>query len=221
MLLSCLEGHRLWAASYDDGSNPLLALESRLVARRLGPLAAVRFLDAAAGTGRWMAYAAAHGARVYGFDLCPEMLRVGAGKPGMEGRLALADAGHIPLRDGSIDLAVCSFALSYLPALAEPLKELARVARRVVLSDLHPVAAENGWTRGLRSQGRAYALAYHRYSERHVERCAQGAGLAARWRMDACFDEPEKLLFARADKLSVFESLRHVPAVWISEWERA
>jgi ubiquinone/menaquinone biosynthesis C-methylase UbiE len=220
MTLGCLEGHRLWSASYDDGLNPLLALETRIVANRLGQLGDVRFLDAAAGTGRWMAYAASHGAQVFGFDLCAEMLRVGAAKPGVKGRLAVADAMRIPLRNQSMDLAICSFALGYFPSLAPPLEELARVARRVVLTDLHPLAAASGWKRGFRRNGEAYELEHYRHSEHDLKQCARAAGLAARWRMDAQFEEPERSLFRQAGKLAMFEELRRLPAVWISEWER-
>ncbi|MCX6620440.1 MAG: class I SAM-dependent methyltransferase [Acidobacteria bacterium] len=221
MVLGCREGHRLWSSSYDDGLNPLLALESRIVTGRLGPLAGVRFLDAAAGTGRWMAYAASHGAIVFGFDLCPEMLRIGAAKQGVEGRLAVADAVRIPLRDRSMDLAVCSFALGYFPSLARPLEELARVARRVLLTDLHPSSAASGWKRGFRANGAAYELQHYLHSESDLERCAREAGLVVRWREDAHFGEPERGLFEQAGKQAMFDAFGRLPAVWISEWEQA
>ena len=180
MVVDCLEGHRLWASTYDSGMNPLLALEMRILAERLGALEGVRFLDAAAGTGRWMRYAAARGARVVGFDLCEEMVRVGAAG-------VVADVTRIPLRDDAVDLAVCSFALGYVPRLEPALAELGRVARRVVLSDLHPAAVSAGWKRGFRVNGTAYQIEHTMHTERDLVKAARAAGLALLWREGVSF----------------------------------
>jgi hypothetical protein len=54
MLVSPIEAHRLWSASYDADPNPLLALGMRTLSERLGALQDLRAIDVACGTGRWL-----------------------------------------------------------------------------------------------------------------------------------------------------------------------
>ncbi|MES1261820.1 MAG: class I SAM-dependent methyltransferase, partial [Acidobacteriota bacterium] len=150
MLVTAAEGYRLWAPEYDASPNPLLALEARLLQDRLGVAAGDRFLDAGAGTGRWMKYAERRGARAFGIDLSAEMLAKGSGAR------VRGDMRHLPVADDAADLAICSMALGYVRSAGEVVRELARVARRVIVSDLHPAAVAAGWTRSFRHQGQVY-----------------------------------------------------------------
>src|SRR4051794_3573443 len=61
-----LEAYELWAPTYDASPNPLTALESRILKPQIGPVDGLRFFDLATGTGRWMKWAQAHGADVFG-----------------------------------------------------------------------------------------------------------------------------------------------------------
>ncbi len=144
MVVSAAQGYEMWSDHYDSTPNPLLALETRMLAPRLGDLCGRTVLDVAAGTGRWMSYSVAHGAHALGIDLSAQMLGVASGKTGLSGRLVLGDASVLPFRSDSFDLAICSFALSYLPCAAPALAEMARVARRVVISDMHPARGTIG-----------------------------------------------------------------------------
>ncbi len=220
MLVESIEGHRLWAPSYDATPNPVLALETRLLAERLAPLQNRVFVDVAAGTGRWMSYAAAKRARVIGFDLCREMLLMAAVKPSLAGRIAVADAGWLPLPDGVADLALCSFALAYFPSLVTAIRELARIASMVIVSDLHPQAVARGWTRSFRANGHVYEIRHRAYSEAQLQDAAHRAGLALAWRIESTFDEPERTIFRAAGKESLFAEARQIPAVLISAWRR-
>ncbi len=220
MLVDTIEGHRLWAPGYDARPNPLLALETRLLADHLAPLENRVFVDVAAGTGRWISYAAARGARVVGFDLCREMLLMAAAKPSLTGRIAVADAGSLPLADGVADLALCSFALAYFPSLVTAIRELARVASMVIVSDLHPRAVAHGWTRSFRANGQIFEIRHRAYSEAQLQDAACGAGLALAWRIESAFGEPERMVFRAASRESLFAEARQIPAVLISAWRR-
>jgi ubiquinone/menaquinone biosynthesis C-methylase UbiE len=222
--VSAIEGHRNWAASYDAGPNPLLALETRLVLERLSPLGATRFLDIACGTGRWMLEARQRGSRVFGFDFCREMLLEAARKPGLAGRLALADARHIPLVDGAADLTLCSFALGYFPSPRQAIAEMARVSRkggRVVVTDLHPCALSAGWTRSFRSHGQVYEIEHHHHAIAAWEAAAKSAGLALDWVIEASFGEPERAIFRQAGKDSLFPELSRIPALLAMSWAKS
>jgi malonyl-CoA O-methyltransferase len=221
--VTAIEGHRNWAASYDVGPNPLLALETRLLLERLSPTPPVRFIDVACGTGRWMERAQNWGSRVFGIDFCPEMLLQASRKRGLPGCLALADACCVPLADSSADLTLCSFALGYLPSPQQAIAEMARVScagGRVVVADLHPCALNAGWTRSFRSNGHSYEIDHYHHPNAAWEGAAEAAGLALDWRIEACFGEPERKIFREAGKDSAFLELSRIPALLAMCWTK-
>lgn len=221
-----MEGHRIWAPSYDAGPNPMLALETRLVLERLRPLVASRFLDVACGTGRWMLLARQFlmeqpGSQVFGVDVCPEMLLEASRKPGLGGRLSLADACRIPLADSAVELTLCSFALGYIASPYQAIAEMARVSRkggRVVVTDLHPCALAAGWTRSFRSNGQVYAIDHHSHAIAAWEAAAESAGLSLDWVLEAPFGEPEREIFRGAGKYSSFPEVSRIPALLGMSW---
>jgi ubiquinone/menaquinone biosynthesis C-methylase UbiE len=210
----------MWSATYDSEPNPLLALEARMLRPKLGNLSGLNVLDVATGTGRWMDYAASTGASAFGVDASPEMLGIAAGKAGLAGRLILGDACALPLRANSIDLAICSFALGYLPSAAPALAEMARVAHRVVISDLHPEAVSRGWSRSFRSGGHSWSIEQFRHSPEVLQRAARNAGMTLLWAAEAGFGEPERHLFEQAGKPDLFRVVRSKPAVLATSWVR-
>lgn len=141
------EGYSLWSESYDEPGNPIVALEQPAVGELISSLAPGRALDAACGTGRHAARLVEFGHRVLGVDVTPEMLTLARQRvTGAEFRTA--DLRALPARDASFDLVVCGLALSHLPELAAPMRELARVLApggRLVVSVLHPFQALLGW----------------------------------------------------------------------------
>ena len=215
-----LEGYRLWAESYDDAENALLALEMRTLSSRIENINGYRILDAGSGTGRWMNWTQSRGARVFGLDACREMVLKAERKPGLAGRSALADIRSIPLNDDAVDLALCSFTMSYLPSPGPALRELARVSRQVIVSDLHPDAARAGWTRSFRAGNRVCQLLHYQHSTAELDDCAHSAGLFPQWRVEASFAEPEREIFRRAGKENLFEDARRIPAVLITAWRK-
>jgi ubiquinone/menaquinone biosynthesis C-methylase UbiE len=219
-----MEGHRNWAASYDSGANPLLALETRLLLERLSPLRVSRFLDVACGTGRWMLLARECGSKVFGVDFCPQMLLEASRKPGLAGCLSLADACHVPIADGAADLTLCSFALGYLASPHRAIAEIARVTRkggRVVITDLHPCALAAGWTRSFRSDGQVFEIDHHHHPIAVWEAAADSAGLAFDWRIDAGFTEPERAIFRQAGKDSLYPEASGIPALLAMSWTKS
>ena len=133
-------GYDLWAATYDNLPNPLLAAEEPAMTRLLQRFAVGRALDAASGTGRFAAVLAARGHDVVALDSSRAMIEHARlrGLPFLMG-----DLRALPIEDQSFDLVVCALALTHFEDLEAPLTELARVTREgghVVLSDIHPFA---------------------------------------------------------------------------------
>ena len=218
MLLTAAEGYQIWSDHYDSDPNPLLALESRILAPRLGSLNGRTVLDVATGTGRWMSYVASRGARPIGLDISARMLCVAARKPDICGCLVLGDARSLPFRSGSVDLAICSFALSYLPSSTAAFSEMARVARRIIISDLHPEAMMAGWTRSFRSDGQSWQIEHFNHGLADLDRVAKAAGMRLQWTAEAAFDLPELPLFEIAGKRNMFNEVSRTPAVFATSW---
>lgn len=214
MLLDAREAFRLWAPHYDQSPNPVTALESRLLTPRLGALHGLRFLDAACGTGRWLRFAKTQGAAAAGVDVSLAML---ARAPQAT---TAAELTALPFPDDSFDLAICSFALSYVENLPAAVAELARVSSRVIISDLHPAAAAH-WSRGFRAGDVKFEIEQTNYTERDLVNAAARADLTPTWRIEESFGLEELALFRQAGKEEQWDRLRHSPAVLITAWNRA
>ena len=216
MVVSAIEGHRIWSRQYDESPNAILALEMRVLAPRLGILAGRTICDAGSGTGRWMKWASGEGARVFGFDACREMIGESFHKPGLQGRSVQADVCRIPLRDNAVDIVICSFVVGYLPSPRPVLRELARIARCVIVSDLHPDAMKRGWTRSFRAGGERYEMTHHDHSIAQLDAAAKAVRLIPAWRIEPPFGGPEREIFERAGKQA-----DGLPAILITAWNRS
>jgi len=214
-------GYRLWAPAYDSEPNPLVALEERVLRQSLlfGP--GMRVLDLATGTGRWLAHVRSHGAQAFGVDLSAEMLEQASRKPHARGRLIRATLSALPVRDDFADVAICSFALGYIPSPETAFREMARTSRRIIVSDLHPEAVGAGWRRTLRKGGTKYEIANWSHSSKLLDKCAGEAGLSLCWRREERFGAAEFEIFEQAAKRETFDAACRIPAILISCWARA
>ena len=80
--VSTLEGHALWADTYDGAANPLLALEELAMEPLLPDLAGQYVADLACGTGRWLEKLLRRGAReALGVDFCERRGCAGVEQP--------------------------------------------------------------------------------------------------------------------------------------------
>lgn len=101
-----------------------------LAGRALGTLAgATRLLDVGCGTGRFAVLAAERlGARVWGVDTSPEMLREAKARPGAAGvGWRRADATSLPFRDGWFDAVHTHLVLHLVADVPAAVAEMARV----------------------------------------------------------------------------------------------
>jgi demethylmenaquinone methyltransferase/2-methoxy-6-polyprenyl-1,4-benzoquinol methylase len=85
-----------------------------------------RVLDLACGTGDLAEICAARGATVVGADFALEMLRGAQGRA-VPAAFVQADGARLPLREASVQGAVCGFALRNFVKLSEIFDELGRV----------------------------------------------------------------------------------------------
>jgi SAM-dependent methyltransferase len=133
-------GYAAWSAIYDTMPNALIRSEEPIVHAALATVPPGTALDAACGTGRHASALAEAGHHTIGVDQSTEMLAVAKEKV-PEAEFRTGDLTALPLDDASVDVAVCSLALTHLPDPAPAIAELARVVKpggRVILSDAHP-----------------------------------------------------------------------------------
>jgi hypothetical protein len=100
----------------------------------------------------------------------------------------------------------------------QALREIARVSRRVMISDMHPAAMGAGWTRSFETTCRKYRIAHYRYALAEIEEAAYAAGLRPECNMEASFGEPELRIFERAGKRDRFEGASKIPAIFVKTW---
>lgn len=222
-VISSVEGYERWAPIYDRSPNPLLAREQRYLLPLLADFRSNRVLDLACGTGRWLETLMQCGDSGVGIDFSIAMLRVGAKKSCLTGRLARASCEALPFRTGVFDLAICSFALGHLGDLDSTLRELARVTQpraNIFVSDLHPEAYARGWRVGFRDERNAVEIDT---LPRQAEEIAQEFclnGFESLGHLALRLGEPEKHIFARAGKPHLFAEACQPPAILICHFKR-
>src|SRR5437867_444208 len=213
--LSATEAHSLWAESYDRSPNPLLALEERIVGPLLPALDEMFTVDVACGTGRWLANMLHRRAWFgVGLDFSPEMLKEAQHKPLLHDQLILADCEEIPFRSGTADLAICSFAVSYVPDLHRFARELSRIVRKrghLFLSDFHPSAYLRGWKRTFRHNETVVEISSFCYSIAEICSAFTVEGFELVTRIEPCFGDPERHIFVEGGKGNLLEQLFREP----------
>ena len=223
--VSVQEGYERWAPTYDRDPNPLLALEERQLKLMIPSMEGKRVLDLACGTGRWLAWLMTGGATSgVGVDFSPAMLKEAKGKSAVRGRLVQADCCAVPFANAVFDLVVCSFAVGHIADLRSVAHEVGRVATPgadVYVSDLHPLANQQGWqTRFRDSRGAVEIATWPRSSQEFLAPWVF-AGFECAQLVECRFSEPERQVFAQAGKARGFEDFCRVPAVLICHFQRS
>jgi SAM-dependent methyltransferase len=101
-----------------------LSIDSRLL-----PRGGARVLDVGCGDGRHVAAAVERSCRAVGVDYDVAALRAARAQTRGRADLIVADATHLPFRDGTFDAAICTETLEHLPDDTGAMHELARVVR--------------------------------------------------------------------------------------------
>ncbi len=120
---------RLWRAEQTDPAPfyRLLAAETaEALDHRYGPLRATTIVDLGCGPGFYTEALRARGAEVIPVDIDPAEMAMLGHPP--EGAL-IADAGALPLADGSVDGTFCSNLLEHTPSAEPVIGEIERVLR--------------------------------------------------------------------------------------------
>jgi SAM-dependent methyltransferase len=155
------DGYTAWAARY-DGPNPATALDDEVVGAILERARPGVALDAACGTGRHARRLATLGHDVIAVDANEAMLAIAREKL-PETDIRVGTLQQLPVDDASVDLVVCSLALTHVADLGPVLAEFGRVLRRggrAVVSDMHPIVVTFGGAAVFPAGGESFELHY-------------------------------------------------------------
>lgn len=147
-------GYELWAKTYDQTENELVALDQRVLAGFMGPMVGAHVLDAGCGTGRHTVALARAADRVTAMDFAPAMLEQTRSKLAAEGLdervTLLAHDLHdmpYPLAESSVHGVVCALVGEHIDDLPGLFAEFSRVLIAggwLVFSVFHPFLALRG-----------------------------------------------------------------------------
>jgi hypothetical protein len=114
--------------------------------------------------------------------------------------------------------------LSYLEDLEEFARDCARILRPggwLLISDMHPVTAvERGWTRSFHVDGEKIEIAAHSRSIDEIVSAFQHQGFELRVLSEPSFEMPERSVFEKAGKLSEYEHLSGVAAIYLLKLQK-
>ncbi len=187
------EAYAAWSATYErSGHNPLTAAAEELLGPWLRDLRGQRLLDLACGDGRVLGLARQEATRFRaGLDFSRGML-LAARRRHPDTPLIEAELCALPLAAESFDRVALSLALSHLPRIEVAVFEMARVLApggRLLLIDLHPDAAERGWTRSFRdAAGRRRRVDWWPQDLDRIEALCRAAGLEILRRRERALD---------------------------------
>jgi SAM-dependent methyltransferase len=160
-------GYDLWANTYDQTPNPVVAMDSRHTLNLLNPQPGQKILDAGCGTGRNLTRIGQAGARPYGLDFSLGMLRV-AKRAAPDVPLVQADLqAEFPFRSSQFSAVLCALIGEHLDNLALTLSQLWRALKpggRLVFSVYHPDLAEAGKEANFQLGETEYRLGAIRYT---------------------------------------------------------
>lgn len=177
--VSAQEGYDLWAETYDETPNPVVAMDARHTLDVLAPKPGEHILDAGCGTGRHLGPMILAGSSPVGIDFSRGMLDVARRNyPGVP--LALADLQRpLPFEDERFDAVLCALIGEHLDELSLALREMHRVSRpggRLVFSVYHPEMAAAGKEAHFERSGIEYRLGARRYTSADYVNLLEEAG---------------------------------------------
>ncbi len=155
------EGYDLWAETYDETPNPVVAMDARHTLDVLAPKPGEQILDAGCGTGRHLGSMILAGSNPVGVDFSRGMLSV-ARRNYPEVPLVLADLQRpLPFGSERFDAVLCALIGEHLDKLPLALREMYRVLKtdgRLVFSVYHPEMAAAGKEAHFERHGVEYRL---------------------------------------------------------------
>ena len=165
--LSVRKGYDLWAKTYDQIGNPLVALDDRYTLNFLAPQPGEWILDAACGTGRNLKSLLKARSIPVGLDFSQGMLQVARRHfPHLPLVQATLEA-ELPLQSQSFHAVLCALVGEHLKNLRPFFSEMFRILKpggRLIFSVFHPEMARIGIEANFHHGNTEYRLGAEKHS---------------------------------------------------------
>lgn len=222
----CLSHFDDVAEFYDGMPNPMLALEERFLTGLLPEVRAKDVVEVGCGTGRWLRRFDRRQTRsLTGIDPSIQMLDVA--RQHLSGQVVLQRgcAEELPLPNGSADIVLMSFVLSYCQDAERVITEMVRVARpgaRIILTDVHPeTESQLKWQRSFRSGSGAVVMPSKRHMPATLTRAFQNVDWHCKSFLEVPFGKEERAIFAATGRGDYYDAIASLPAIYIAIFESA
>lgn len=193
-------GYRIWASSYDDFANPMIAMAQTAIDATFPTVRGRDVAELGCGTGTNLGrLLPEEPRRLWGFDLSDEMLEVARGR--LPDRVVLTQhdvRDALPLEPASVDLILISLVLEHLESIDDVVVAAARALRpmgSMHIYEIHPSLVRGGTGAHFEVGGERIELASHAHDEDEYRRAAERAGLRPRsmrsWKPDRITAERE------------------------------
>ena len=223
-VLPAQEAYTLWAPTYDQTPNPLLALEERRLTPVLTKFAQQDIVDLGCGTGRWLRRLEPLAPRsLTGIDSSAAMLAEARKKCQQSTALIQASGAATPVPDSSCDCVLASFLFSYISHTSTFATEIARILRpggTLIISDLHPDATTYGWRRTFRSHGNLFEIVTFPYTFLDLIAPMHAAGMRLEQIDEPCFGDEEAAIFSDNRMHDGFRQVESLPVIYWARFSR-
>lgn len=216
------EGFEQWAAIYEQDTNPVVALQERILRAVLPDARAKAVVDIGCGTGRILSlWSEQEPARLIGVDYSSQMLRRATRTTAS---LIAADCCALPLVNSTADFLSCCLTLGYVPDIDLFAAEMTRVVAQdgaVLISELHPESVLRfGWRRGFTQGERSINIEASALPIDEVVAAFGQHGFKTDLFLEVPFETSELPLFEAAGRRKQFEAFREYPALYILRLRR-
>ena len=138
-----VEGYDIWASTYDDEHNPLIASEQKITLGLIGDVRNKRVLDVGCGTGRYCELLAKKGANVTGVDPSSRMLEYARKKitHGCTFELHLGKIEDASFPSSHFDIVVSALTVGHIPDMGPVIRKISSIIKKrgtLIVSDMHP-----------------------------------------------------------------------------------
>ncbi len=217
----------LWAKSYDQQTNNLILCPDQELFSRMMEKVSLRnqqVIDIGCGTGRlWHKLLAQHPAKLVGYDVSKEMLRILKHKFPAQQVYRQTDY-QINQPDNKFGILLSTLTLSYIPDMPAALREWIRIMRpggEILITDYHPAMLKKAGSPIFFYQGKRVSVKHHIHGIKNILHTAQSQGLSVVEVTEKRVEQSMYCWYEQKGALPVYEKFKGIPVVFSCHFRKS